>query len=436
MTPRVLVVDDEPGLRFTLKTIIADLPATVIEAVNGEAALEILASVPVDLIVSDLRMPELDGLGLLDAVRAMPDPPPFVLVTAHGSERTAVEAMKRGALDYFKKPFDAEDIERVVRRALRTDMAERENRRLRAGLALGRAMVFESEAMLQVAEWVERIAGRDVTVLIEGETGTGKELVARAIVDGSRRASRPFVRFNCAALPPDLVESELFGHVRGAFTGAAQARKGLFRAAQGGTLLLDEIDSLAPRAQASLLRVLQERQVRPVGSEESLAIDVRIIAATGRDLQTVQGFRPDLFYRLNVVRLRLPPLRRRRADVRPLAAHFARRYGEQFGLAQATLSEALLTQLEAAPWPGNVRELQHTIERLVALSTDAVIDVDPFEAANAKAPLSLKARVEAYERGLIAAAYAQSGHNQSACARALGINRATLIGKLDRFGLK
>jgi transcriptional regulator with PAS, ATPase and Fis domain len=303
-------------------------------------------------------------------------------------------------------------------------------------MALGRTMIFESEAMMQVAEWIDRIAGRDVTVLIEGETGTGKELVARAVVDGSARATAPFIRFNCAALPADLVEAELFGHVRGAFTGAQHARKGLFRAAHRGTLFLDEIDSLAPRAQASLLRVLQEREVRPVGAEHAEPIDVRIIAATGRDLQQVEGFRRDLFYRLNVVRLKLPPLRERPDDIRPLAHHFARRYGEQFGLGHVTLSEALLARLEAAQWPGNVRELQHTLERMVAVALTPHIEGDPFEASQTEVPLSLKARVEAYERGLVAAAYAQAQRNQSACARALGINRATLISKLERYGLK
>jgi DNA-binding NtrC family response regulator len=435
MIPRILVVDDAPALRFTLRTILSELPATVIEAEDGQAALDLLATQRVELIVSDLRMPRLDGMALLAAVQAMPEPPPFILITAHGSERTAVEAMKRGAADYFRKPFDAADIERVARRTLHMGALDQENRQLRARLSLGQ-MVFESEAMLAVAGLVDRIRGRDVTVLIEGETGTGKELVARAIVDGSSRSTGPFIRFNCAALPADLVESELFGHVRGAFTGAASARKGLFRAAHGGTLLLDEVDSLAPRAQASLLRVLQERVVRPVGADQGEPVDVRIIAITGRPLKSVTEFRPDLYYRLNVVHIHLPPLRARPADIRPLAHHFAAQYGEQFGLGSVTLDSALLVQLEAARWLGNARELQHTIERLVALSTSPLITACADGGAESSTPLSLKDRVAAYERGIIVSTLASVDGNQSACARALDINRATLISKLDRYGVR
>ncbi|MFN3199719.1 MAG: sigma-54-dependent transcriptional regulator [Bradymonadia bacterium] len=437
MTPRVLVVDDEAAVRFTLKTILSDLPATVLEARHGAEALEMLETEHVDLIISDLRMPKLDGFGLLEALKGKPSSPPFVMITAHGSERTAVEAMKRGAMDYFKKPFDADEVERVARRVLHTGSLARENQALKARMSLGQTMIFESQEMMHVAERVQRIAGRDVTVLIEGETGTGKECVARAILESSARREGPYICFNCAALPAELAEAELFGYVKGAFTGAAGSRKGLFRAAHGGTLVLDEVDSLAPRAQASVLRVLQEREVRPVGSEQAEPIDVRIIAMSGRPLDQVSTFRRDLYYRLNVVAIRLPPLRDRRADVRPLARHFARIYGERFGLGPITLSPRVLELLVGAPWPGNVRELQHTIERLVALAPSTYIDEDPFDGSGTTdEPLTLKARVEIYERSLITEALARANNNQSACARALGINRATLISKMERFGLK
>ncbi len=442
MKPTVLVVDDEKAVRFTLRAILEEEDLQVEEAGDGLAALERIAAGGIDLVLSDLKMPRLDGMGLLAELRKMAPAPRLILITAHGTERAAVEAMKLGALDYFAKPFDADEIARVVRRSIETIRLDEENRELRATLALTKTMVFESEEMRRVALLVERAAPRDVTVLLTGESGTGKELVARAIVKASPRAAAPFVRFNCAALPRELAEAELFGHSRGAFTGANRARPGLFREADGGTLLLDEIGELDPLTQSSLLRVLQEREVRPVGEDRAVPVDVRIIASTNRNLaaEVERGqFRQDLYYRLNVVVIQLPPLRERPDDVVPLSEYFARRLGERFGLGPARLSRRVLDQLRAAPWPGNVRELENTIERMVALAAGPEIDDDPFGpdlADPTAAAMSLKDRVAAFERGLIAEELRRCQGNQSEAARRLGVSRVTLIDKMKRYGLK
>ncbi len=444
MKPTVLVVDDEKAVRFTLRAILEEEDIEVAEAADGLEALERIDQGHIDLVLSDLRMPRMDGMQLLGELRARQQAPRLILITAHGTERTAVEAMKRGALDYFSKPFDADEIARVVRRGIETVRLGEENRKLRAELALAKTMVFESEAMRRVALLVERAAPRDVTVLITGESGTGKELVARAIVKASPRASRPFVRFNCAALPRELAEAELFGHSRGAFTGASRPRVGLFREADGGTLLLDEIGELDPLTQSSLLRVLQEKEVRPVGEDRTEPVDVRILASTNRNLaaEVERGtFRQDLFYRLNVVVIHVPPLRDRPEDVVPLAEHFARRHGERFGMDDVRLSDRVLDRLRSAAWPGNVRELENSVERLVALAAGPEIDEDPFAADasgdEAKAQsMKLKERVAMFERGLIAEELRRCQGNQSEAARRLGVSRVTLIDKLKRYGIK
>ena len=323
MTPirpaaRALVVDDDPGVRYTLREILESEGLEVEEAADGAEALARLDAAPAPLVLTDLRMPRLDGMALLRALAGRPHAPRVVLITAHGSERQAVEAMKAGAYDYFRKPFETEELLAVVRRAVEAVRLSLENERLAGEVALARTMVFASDAMRRLAVLVARVAPRDVTVLVTGESGTGKERVAEAIVQASPRASRPFVRFNCAALTPELAEAELFGHARGAFTGAVRARPGLFGEADGGTLLLDEIGELAPPLQAKLLRVLQEGEVRPVGEERARRVDVRVIASTHRDLGALVRagtFREDLYYRLEVVALRIPPLRERPEDV-------------------------------------------------------------------------------------------------------------------------
>jgi DNA-binding NtrC family response regulator len=439
---RVLVADDDQGVRYTLRGMLEDAGHDVEEAADGEAALARLAGGGIDLLISDLRMPRLDGLELLRRATSQTPGLKVVLITAHGSERHAVEAMKLGALDYFRKPFDVDDVLAVVRRAVETVRLERENEALQGEVNLLRSLVFASAAMSRLALLVKRVAPRDVTVLVTGESGTGKERVAEAIVRASSRADRPFVRFNCAALSPELVEAELFGHARGAFTGAVRARAGLFREAQGGTLLLDEVGELEGGAQAKLLRVLQEGEVRPVGEDRPVPIDVRILAATHRDLAQLvaQGrFREDLYYRLKVVTLHVPPLRERPEDIPVLARHFLARLAQRFGLAPATLTPELLARLAAHPWPGNVRELENALESAVALSADGTLDLTSLPGAaepTRPAPRAgLKERMAAYERGLIVAALEGARGNRTEAARALDVGRATLHEKLRKHGL-
>jgi len=438
---RVLVVDDDPGVRYTLREILESEGLAVEEAADGAAALAAWEERPAPLVVTDLRMPGMDGMELLRRLAAKARPPRVVVVTAHGSERQAVEAMKAGAHDYFRKPFEKDELVAVVRRALETVRLAHENERLAGELALSRTMVFVSEAMRRLSVLVARVAPRDVTVLVTGESGTGKERVAEAIVRASPRAGRPFVRFNCAALAPELAEAELFGHARGAFTGAVRARPGLFGEADGGTILLDEVGELAPGAQAKLLRVLQEGEVRPVGEERARTVDVRVLASTHRDLaQEVRAgrFREDLLYRLDVVHLAIPPLRERPEDVPVLVRHFLARFAERFGVAAVHAADAIAERLAGQAWPGNVRELEHVIERLVALSPAEGLDLSLLPGVGSgeeRAPLPLRDRVQAYERGLVVLALREARGNRSEAARRLGISRVTLHDKLRRYGL-
>lgn len=434
----VLVVDDDPGIRFTLRELLEDEGLDVIEAEDGETGLGQLARDRINLVITDLRMPRVDGLELLSRVRSMEAAPPVVMLTAHGSERDAVEAMKRGAIDYLPKPFELDELLRVVRRTLEPVRLIAEKEQLAGQLNLARSLVFRSSAMRELATRVQRVGPRDVTVLIQGESGTGKERVAEALVRASARADRPYVRFNCAALSPELVEAELFGHARGAFTGADRSRGGLFREADGGTLLLDEVAELDERAQASLLRVLQEREVRPVGADSTVPVDVRIIASTHRDLESrVRSgeFREDLLYRLRVVTLRVPPLRERPEDIRALADHFARIHGERFGV-PARLTEDLHRRLETYAWPGNVRELENAIEGMMALSDGRSLDPSLLPGLDGPSRAArLEERMRAYERGLLRSALDQCGGRRTDAARLLGIGRATLHEKLRKHGL-
>jgi len=441
--PRVLVVDDDPGVRYTLREILVSEGLAVDEAADGAEALAKLEAQPAALVVTDLRMPGMDGMELLRRLVARAPAPRVVVITAHGSERQAVEAMKAGAHDYFRKPFENEELLAVVRRALEAVRLAYENERLAGELALARTMVFASDPMRRLAALVARVAPRDATVLVTGESGTGKERVAEAIVAASRRADRPFVRFNCAALTPELAEAELFGHAKGAFTGAIRARRGLFGEADGGTILLDEVGELAPGAQAKLLRVVQDGEIRAVGEERSRRVDVRVVAATHRDLaeEVRRGrFREDLFYRLDVVHLVVPPLRERPEDVPVLARHFLARFAERFGVSPLVVPDALFDRLAGHRWPGNVRELENAVERLVALSPADGLDLSllpggALSPGEERVPLPLKERVQAYERGLVVEALREARGNRSEAARRLGISRVTLHDKLKRYGL-
>lgn len=446
MKPRVLVVDDDDGVRYTISGILEDQDVEVDQASSGDEALAILDGDPErqpGLVITDLRMPGMDGLTLLDRITSRPDPPKVVLITAHGSERLAVDAVKRGAYDYFRKPFEMDELLAVVDRALESARLRVRNEALEGELALRRTMVFASPQMRRLAVLVRRVSPRDVTVLIRGESGTGKEKLAEAIVAASQRANGPFVRFNCAALSPELADAELFGHAKGAYTGAHRARSGLFREANGGTIFLDEVGELAPAAQAKLLRVLQEREVRPVGDDRPVPVDVRVLAATHRDLEAEVAsgsFREDLYYRLKVVSLELPPLRDRPDDIPVLAESFLRSATERMGLPPIPPTPELVSALVGRAWPGNVRELANEIDSLVALSDQGELDLSTLGGSSGvtkSAPASgtLKERMDAYERQLLEEALAAADGNRTEAARALGIGRATLHDKLRKHGL-
>ena len=454
---RVLVVDDDEGVRYTLLGVLEDKGLSTLEARNGREALELLAREqsgpsPIPLLISDLRMPEIDGMELLARLQAQAAAgevvPKLIMITAHGSERLAVEAMKVGAYDYFRKPFDIDELSLIIDRALAGIRVEQRSEQLESEAHFARSLVFESPQMARLARLVHRVGPRDVTVLLTGESGTGKERVAEAIYAASARRAASFVRFNCAALNPTLAEAELFGHAKGAFTGAHKARAGLFREADGGTLLLDEIGELDLSIQAKLLRVLQSGEVRPVGQDTPLKVDVRVIAATHQNLQArvAKGsFREDLYYRLKVVELHVPPLRERPGDIAALTHHFLRRTCERFGIARIHPPPELIPRLSAMPWPGNVRELENAIESLVALSEEGQLELELLDGGGALAAvperddaglrLTLKQKLEAYERGLLVAALDAASGNRSEAARALGIGRATLHDKLKKYAL-
>ena len=464
---QVLLVDDDRAVLYALSEVLRDRGHQVVAVTSGREALAALEGA--DAVLTDLAMPEMDGMQLLSAALARDATLPVVLLTAHGSERVAVSAMKAGAYDYLRKPFDIDEVAVVMGRALEARRLRLENRRLSAERVMGRRIIGESASMRRLLDAAAMVARRDVTVLVRGETGTGKEFLTALLHAHSARASRPLVRFNCAAIPAELAEAELFGHVRGAFTGAHANRRGFFAEADGGTLVLDEVGELPLSVQAKLLRALQEGEIQPVGSGRIDKVDVRIVASTNRDLAADAAagrFREDLYYRLAVVEMVVPPLRDRRDDIPALAAEFTRRYAEKFGVEDLRLSPALVEALARADWPGNVRQLENTIARLAALSPGGEVDLgelEPAVGAVAAAPPprgregdgsevveaagdveparaegggpSLREQVEAFERNVIARALTAAAGNQSETARRLGVSRVTLIDKLKKYGL-
>ncbi len=447
---RVLIVDDEPGLRQSLGLLLSDAGYEVAAESDGKTALERATGEAFDMILCDVRMPHLDGLSFLRAYRAAGGEALVVMMSAYGAEDAAIEAMKEGAYDYIAKPFRPDEVILTLRKAAEREQLGRTIATLRAQLENtpdGRVVVAESEAMREVLAIVGRVAAHKTTLLITGASGTGKEVVAQAVHRASPRAAKPFVAINCAAIPEALLESELFGHVRGAFTGASADKPGLFEQAEGGSLLLDEVGELPLELQAKLLRVLQEGEVRRVGDSKTRRVDVRVMAATAKDLEAeaAEGrFRQDLFYRLNVVALSLAPLARRRADILPLAAHFAAQLARRMGR-RVGLSPEALSWLEQQPWPGNVRELQHAIERAAVLSDREVLEPADFTArraagsepiGNAGAGVTLRVATEAAERQAIRAALEAAGGNRRAAARQLGVSLRTLFYKMDRLNVE
>ena len=443
---RVLLVDDEPALLFTLSQLLKSRGLEAVLARSGKEALAKLEGV--DGVVTDYSMPEMDGVQLLQAIHERDESLPVVMLTAHGSEKVAVRAMKSGAYEYVTKPFDIDEISLVIDRALEARALRVQNRRLTAERALGRAIVGDSAPMRRLLDAVARVGPKDITVLVRGETGTGKELIASLIHAESRRAAGPLVRFNCAAIPGDLAEAELFGHARGAFTGATQARRGFFAEADGGTLVLDEVGELPLPVQAKLLRALQEGEIQPVGAGRVERVDVRVVACTNRDLAAearARRFREDLYYRLAVVELLVPPLHEHREDIPALAGQFVRRYAERFGMDGVRLAPELVDALQRADWPGNVRQLENAVARMVALGGGGEIGVQAltgtaFQATESDAEtlpdgtLSLREQIDALERSVIARTLAAVSGNQSEAARRLGLSRGSLIDRLKKYG--
>ncbi|HEY4177317.1 MAG TPA: sigma-54 dependent transcriptional regulator [Kofleriaceae bacterium] len=442
---KVLVVDDEPGLRFAMQQVLEDHGLEVVTVDSAAAAVNALDGI--DVIISDYAMPDMDGMELLERVRAANAALPFILVTSQGSEKLAVRALKQGAYDYLRKPFDNDELCYTIDRAAETRRLRLSERERALETVVGVRIIGRSPALSRVLDTVSRVAGKDVTVLIRGETGSGKELVASLLHANSSRTTRPFVVFNCAAIPPELADAELFGHARGAFTGAVAARDGYFVQADGGTIFLDEVGELPLALQAKLLRVIQEREVQPIGSGQVKHVDVRVVAATHRDLEAeikAGRFREDLFYRLNVVQIVVPPLRERRSDVPLLVREFARKYSERFGLGFVVqLEPDLVAYLEKQSWPGNIRQLENTIARCIALSTTRSVGMEALLAPSDRPDStdisedgpSFREQVDAFERNLIRQASLAFGGNQSEIARRLQLSRTTLYDKMKRYGL-
>ncbi len=447
---RILIVDDDPQMVFALKEIFEERGHTTVSASSGAEGLSSLGDV--EVVLTDLQMSGMTGVELLRAIREQDDTVPVIILTAHGSEKAAVDAMKAGAYDYLTKPFNVDEVAMLTERALESRRLRVDNRLLIAERAIGRHLIADSLAMRKLLGVVERVADKDVTVLVRGETGTGKELIASLVHAQSRRSSGPFVRFNCAAIPAELAESLLFGHVKGAFTGAQASSRGYFGEADGGTLVLDEVGELSSGAQAILLRALQDGEIQRVGSPRPERVDARIIASTNRDLfaEVRAGrFRQDLYYRLRVVELVVPNLSERRMDIPALAEEFTLRCANRFGLDRLRLSPELLERLATAQWPGNVRQLENTITHLAALSDGGTIEADAFQPDTQVSATSqgdddagdpggsehsLRQQVTAFERSLVAKAFAAARGNQSETARRLGLSRATVLDKLRKYG--
>jgi two-component system, NtrC family, response regulator PilR len=462
--PSVLLVDDEPDIVEILEMVLREEEMDVYTSRSGREALDVLRSRNVDVVVSDIRMPDLTGVELLREAKQLSPETVFVMMTAFASTETAIEALQHGAFDYLTKPFKMEEMKSIVRQALRrrdlkpasppshAELEARQSKRLFQALARTQ-IVGKSEKMLEVYRTIGTVAAGESTVLITGESGTGKELVARAIHEASPRKDGAFLSINCSAFPETLLESELFGYMKGAFTGASANRKGLFEVAGGGSVFLDEIGEMTPAMQVKLLRVLQERRLRPLGGSAEIPIDVRVIAATNKDLQSeiARGqFREDLFYRIAVITIDIPPLRERTEDIDLLAYHFLRQYAEKTGKRVFGIAREALRCLESYRWPGNVRELENTIERAVALETTDQVQFERLPEAVIlnqtppsggeiftlpHQPFDLQTFMADAERSLICQALKRSDGNQTLAAQQLGLTKPSLRHRIQVLGI-
>ncbi len=447
---RILIIDDEPVLQDVLSTLLRREGFQVVQATTAADGLRQSEEMEVDLVLLDLMLPDKPGLEVLKEIKSRDPEAVVVVITAYSSVETAIAAMRDGAFHYIAKPFKNQEVVLTVRKGLEQRRLRTENRDLRQRLEGLGTLVWRSQVMEQVIELVRRAAPSRSNILLTGESGTGKELLARAIHQLSPRVGAPFVVVNTGSVPTDLLESTLFGHVRGAFTGAVANRRGLFEVADTGTIFLDEIGTITPPTQAKLLRVIQGREFIPVGGEQTIKVDVRIIAATNADLARMVGegtFREDLFYRLNVITIELPPLRKRHDDIPALTNHFLRRYGEENGKPALALIPRTLDVLMGYHWPGNVRQLENVIERAVVLCPGDTIDVDllpaevlaPQAAPAAQLPadgVDLKDAVNAYTRALIEASLSRCGGVQRRAAQMLKVRPSTLNEMIRRLGIQ
>ncbi len=448
MKNRILIAEDDADMRELLEEILTDAGFETIAAANGRFALAHVENEQeqIDLVLTDVQMPELKGDELLAKVRQTRAVTPVIVITAFGSVENAVEMVKKGAFSYLTKPFATKDLLEVVRAALAQTEAARAQARLRREIASNEKIIGASRPIRELLDLISRAGNSPSNILITGESGTGKELVARAVHDASQRSKGDFVAVNCAAIPAELVESELFGHTGQAFTGARQARAGLFETADGGTLFLDEIGELPLNIQPKLLRVLQEGTIRRVGDSREKSVDVRVIAATNRDLEkavTNNEFREDLYWRVNVIHLHVPPLRERAFDVPLLVEHFLTKIAKKQNAAPRSIAPETLALLTAYAWQGNVRELENTIERAVALARGAVLSVEDLPArirdasgqtsAILAAAKSKRLTLDELEREYILEILREAGGNKSRAAEILGLDRKTLYRKLDEY---
>jgi len=451
MAERILIVDDDEALRESLELVLLAEGYAVVTADSGESALARIEEHPVDVVLCDLRMPGIDGFELMPQIARHLPGAPIVLMSAYGTKDLAVEAMRRGAYDYLAKPFEPNEVLLTLRKAYEREKLRKANQLLQRDVrrALGdRPIVAASQGMIEVLEMLERTAAFKTTALLTGESGTGKEVLARAIHAQSPRRREAFVAVNCGAIPDNLLESELFGHAKGAFTGAGRARRGLFVEANQGSLFLDEIGELPLVLQVKLLRALQEEEVRPLGETKAQKIDVRVIAATSRNLEqdVVDGrFREDLYYRLNVMHLRVPPLRERQEDIPLLSDHFLDHFRTKLGKPVRALTDGVLERLRSYAWPGNVRELENVMERAVILADTDLITirdlpdnvVSPVAGSDTgTASYSLKRARRTVEADAIRRALKATGGNRTHAAKLLEVSHRTLLYKIKEFGLR
>lgn len=453
VTTKLLLVDDEPIIHEVFEELLQDKSLELDHAYTIQNALERIRRIPYDLVLLDVMLPDGSGEKALSEILAINPNIPVIMITAYGTVDSAVYCMKMGAFDYLTKPFDNEQVLQTIEKALRHRLVLIENERLRQNLELTQQfenIIGKSPRMQQIYDMIHRVARSRSTVLIQGESGTGKELVARAIHMKSPRANHPFIVVTCSNIPSELLESELFGHEKGAFTGATESKRGLLELADGGTVFLDEISTLPLPLQAKLLRVLQEREFKRVGGLKTIRVDVRFIAATNENLEALvrEGkFREDLYYRLNVISIEIPPLRERREDIPLLVRHFLRKYGQENGKDDIDITERALNALVEYDWPGNVRELEHTIERAVVLAENSMIDIDLLPESILKerstapirrdnVPVGFREKVENYKRALILEALREAGGVQKRAAEILRLKPTTLHEMLKRYNIK